>query len=145
MRRPSIAASGLLGLIISLPVMAVSYLGQQWADLPFIPFDLFDWLARVLPGAVVRFGIDSMVRFITTLGLGPTSAVAKRLENLQGILIVAAGGALLGVIQALLLRRTRWAGQAIGALAGGAAYLLFVAIEIRLGALAGPTAVVHLA
>ena len=93
MRRSSLVLSGLLGLLTALPVMAVAYLGQQAAGLPFIPFDLFDWLARVLPGSVINFGIEAMVRLITGLGLGRISAVAKGMEQAQGILLVIAGGA----------------------------------------------------
>jgi DMSO/TMAO reductase YedYZ molybdopterin-dependent catalytic subunit len=144
MRRPSFLTSGLLGGLTALLVMAVSYLGNQLADLPFIPFDLFDWLARVLPGPVISFGIDTMVRLITTLGLGPISAVAKRMEQLQGIVIVIVGGIALGVLHALLLRRTAWASHVIGIVLGGASLLLFGVIEGRLGNLAGQNALLDL-
>ena len=140
MRRPSFLLGGLLGALLSLPVIAFSYLGNQLADLPFIPFDLFDWLARVLPGHLITLGIDTMVAFITAMGLGPISDVAKSLEHLQGILIVIAGSAALGVIQVLLVRRTAWAGSRLGALVGGVAFLIFAIIEIRLGLLASPSA-----
>ena len=85
MRRPSYLVSALLGGLTSLPVMAVSYLGKQWLNLPFLPFDLFDWLARVLPGRVIISGIDAMVTLITAVGLPDISGVAKRLEQLQGV------------------------------------------------------------
>ena len=143
MRRPSFLIFGLLGGLTALPVMALSYLGNQVADLPFVPFDLFDWLARVLPGRVVNFGIDAEVSLITALGLGPIDAVAKRLEQLQGIVIVLVGGVALGVLHALLLRRTAWASHVIGAVLGGACLLLFVVIEARLGNLAGQNAALY--
>ena len=56
MRRFSLTYGALLGTLTSLPVIALSYLGEQFADLPFIPFDLFDWLARVLPGNIITLG-----------------------------------------------------------------------------------------
>ncbi len=137
MRRPSFLISALLGGLTALPMMALSYLGNQAADLPFVPFDLFDWLARVLPGRIVNFGIDAEVSVITTLGLGPIDAVAKRLEQLQGIVIVIVGGVALGLLHALLLRRTAWAREIIGVLLGGTSLLLFGVIEWQLGNLAG--------
>jgi hypothetical protein len=99
-RRPSLVLGALLGGLSSLPLIALSFLGEQWGGLPFVPFDLFDWLVRVLPGNVITTGIDSMVRLITLFGLGPTSAVAKRLEQLQGILLVIAGGVMVGLLVA---------------------------------------------
>jgi hypothetical protein len=77
MRRPSLFLEALLGGLTSLPLIALSYLGQQWAALPFIPFDLFDWLARVLPGQIITNIIDLMVRLITLLGLGPNGSHRK--------------------------------------------------------------------
>src|SRR5690606_23644117 len=100
------AFGALLGGLMSLPLIALFYLGQQWAALPFVPFDLFDWLARVLPGGIVRVGIDTMVKAIGALRLGPTAAVAKSLEQLNGILLVIAICVALGVLLAWLVRRT---------------------------------------
>ena len=39
--------------------VAVSFLGWTAAGLPFLPFDLFDWIARILPGSLVTAGIES--------------------------------------------------------------------------------------
>jgi len=35
----------------------------------FYPFDLFDGLVRILPGTVITFGIDTMVRLLMFLRL----------------------------------------------------------------------------
>ncbi len=144
MRRPSYVVSGLLGGLTSLPVLAISYLGNQLLGLSFIPFDLFDWLARVLPGHVISAGIDAMVTVITGLGLGPISAVAKRMEQLQGIVYTIVAAAALGVIQALLLRRTKWSGQTTGLVVGGVGLAFFVVVEGWLAHLVLPNAVPNL-
>jgi DMSO/TMAO reductase YedYZ molybdopterin-dependent catalytic subunit len=131
--RPSLFLGVLLGGLTTLPLMALSYLAEQWAGLPFVPFDLFDWLARVLPGQVITIGIDSMVRIITLLGLGPISASAKRMEQLQGMLIVVAGGVVVGLIVALVMRRSNWPGHNIGGVAGLIVFLFVAAVEFQLG------------
>jgi phage protein D len=74
-RAPSLALGALLGGLTSLPVIALFYLGKQAAGLPFVPFDLFEWLARVMPGGIITLFIDSMVRLITTLKLGEVLTV----------------------------------------------------------------------
>lgn len=133
MRKPSLFFGVLLGGLSSLPVIALSYLGGQWAGWPFFPFDVFDWLARVLPGRLITVSIDSIVGFITLLGLGPISGTAKLIEQLLGLLIVIAGGMLLGFMIALVVRGSRWAGSRVGAIAGLIVFLIVAAIEINLG------------
>src|SRR5512142_699878 len=76
-RIPNLLYGAILGALTSLPVIALSYLGAKAAGLAFIPFDLFDWLARVLPGNVITIGIGSKVKLIGALGIGPTDAVAR--------------------------------------------------------------------
>jgi DMSO/TMAO reductase YedYZ molybdopterin-dependent catalytic subunit len=132
MRRPSLFVGAVLGGLTSLPLIALSYLGQQAAGLPFVPFDLFDWLARVLPGSVITVGIDTMVRFITLLGLGPIGGAAKRIEQFLGILLVIAGSVVLGFIMALIIRSSNWTGRNVGAVIGFVAFLSLAAIEINL-------------
>ena len=61
MRQSSLRFGVLAGLVTSLPVMALLYLGQQLAGLAFVPFDLFDLTARILPGDIITFGIDLIV------------------------------------------------------------------------------------
>jgi DMSO/TMAO reductase YedYZ molybdopterin-dependent catalytic subunit len=74
-----------VGLLITLPVVAIFYLGDALLGLPFVPFDVLDWMARNLPGGVITFGIDTMVKIITTFGLGETSSAAKNGEHVMAI------------------------------------------------------------
>ncbi len=115
-----------------MPFIGLSYLGRQWTSLPFIPFDVFDWLTRALPGRVISAGIDTMVRAITLLGLGPIGNAAKRIEQLLGIAIVVAGAALLGGLVALIMRRKNWQGDRVGAVVGAGAFLVVAAMDIEL-------------
>jgi len=133
MRRPSLFLGAILGGLTSLPLIALSYLGQQLAGLPFVPFDLFDWLARVLPGGIITTGIDTMVRVIKLLSLGPTSTTAKRIEQSSGILLVIVGGVIVGLIVALIVRSKNWTGSGVGAVAGLVVFLFIAVVEVRLG------------
>jgi DMSO/TMAO reductase YedYZ molybdopterin-dependent catalytic subunit len=133
MKRPSLFLGALLGGLNSFPVIALAYLGEQWAGLPFFPFDLFDWLARVLPGRLITLVIDTMVQFITLLGLGPISNTAKLIEQLQGILLVIAGGIVLGLVIAWVMRIKNWSGFNVGLVVGLVGFALLAAIELSLG------------
>ena len=74
-----------MGLCLTAAFAAVLFLAQRLFGAPFLPFDLFDWLARVLPGRMVTFGIDTIVDVILVLNLGDVSEVAKTAE--QGLAI----------------------------------------------------------
>ena len=43
----------MIGALLPAALIAVFYAGWRLADLPFVPFDVFDWTTRVLPGAVI--------------------------------------------------------------------------------------------
>ncbi len=138
MRRPSLILGALLGGLTGLPLVAILFLGEQFADLPFVPFDLFDWLARVLPGDVVTLGIDTVVQTISVLNLGPTDTTAKLIEQFMGIGVMLGGGALLGAGIAWALRRIEGPGWRVGAVGGLVAFLLVGVVELDLGVASGP-------
>ncbi|MFQ3646809.1 MAG: molybdopterin-dependent oxidoreductase [Anaerolinea sp.] len=87
-RRPVIAYGLLLALLLA-PVLTVSFvIGGQVAGLPVVPYDLFDLIGRVLPGAVVTAGIDTIVALVLAFGWGDDiSAAAKAVEQGLAILI----------------------------------------------------------
>jgi hypothetical protein len=45
-----------IGALASLPITALSFLGSQLLGLPFIIFNLLDYLTRVLPRLMVYVG-----------------------------------------------------------------------------------------
>ncbi|NDJ85355.1 MAG: molybdopterin-dependent oxidoreductase [Chloroflexi bacterium] len=75
----------LIGILLSAPLSALFYLGEQAADLPFLPTNLMDWLIRNLPGGLITFGIDTMVDLIVWLGLGRVDETAKLMETLMAV------------------------------------------------------------
>ncbi len=98
MKRRAFASGALAGLLISLPAMAIMALGHQLIGLPFAPFDLFDWMARILPGDLIRTGIAFMVSLIGGLQLGPTDTTAKLMEQALAIVQFIAGSMIFGAI-----------------------------------------------
>ena len=94
--------------MVTAALIGIFFAGWKLAGLPFVPFDSFDWLTRVLPGRVLGLGIGIMVDAIRALHLGPTSETAKTVEHaiaITGLFVMGiVGGAILFSI--LRTRRT---------------------------------------
>ncbi len=84
-RKPSLWLGALVGGLLTMALMSVLFLADMIAGLPFIPFDVFDFVSRQLPGPLLTFGIDTMVEIIIAFNLGETSAAAKTAEQLMGL------------------------------------------------------------
>lgn len=93
-----IGMGGLLGGITSLPLIALLYFGERVLGMPFVPFDRFDWLARVLPGNLVTAGIDSIVFLVSRLNLGATDTTSKLIEQLLALALTVVIGIVLGAV-----------------------------------------------
>jgi DMSO/TMAO reductase YedYZ molybdopterin-dependent catalytic subunit len=96
-----------LGLLLTIALTGVLSVGERLAGLPFLPFDLFDWVARRLPGPLLTAGIDALVSLISLIGIGPTSDLAKLAEQTMAIVAFVAGGAIGGGLLAVLRERLR--------------------------------------
>ena len=55
------------GALPTAPLFGIFALGS-FARVPLVPFTVFEWLIRVLPGRVVIFGLDLTVRVLEGLG-----------------------------------------------------------------------------
>jgi DMSO/TMAO reductase YedYZ molybdopterin-dependent catalytic subunit len=109
--------------MVTAALIAILYLGWTVIGLPFAPFDVFDWMTRVLPGPVIVFGINTMVGLIHGLHLGPTATTAKAAEQAMGIIGLfitglVAGTILYGVIRALRGRYADRLGLVFGLVVG---------------------------
>lgn len=142
-KQPGILTGALVGGMVTAPLIALMYLADILAGLPFIPFDVFDWLARNLPGDVIRFGINVMIDYvITPLELGETSSVAKTLEHVQGISIVfgigvVAGAVMYKAISMFNIRQVYAVGLGIGLLIG--VIMAAISQSVNFTATADPT------
>jgi DMSO/TMAO reductase YedYZ molybdopterin-dependent catalytic subunit len=93
--------------MVTAALVGIFFAGWKIAGLPFVPFDSFDWLTRVLPGRALGFGIGIMVDAIRALHLGPTSETAKTVEHAIAITGLFVMGIVGGAILFSILRTKR--------------------------------------
>jgi hypothetical protein len=94
-----------LGALASLPISALSFLGNQWLGLPFIAFNLLDYFTRVLPRLMVFVGIDRLLQGsqqVTTPNLGAINAI---FQPVLAVLLVAVLSGLVGLILTSIARK----------------------------------------
>lgn len=100
----SIVTGAALGALSSLALVGLLALSQQALGSPFVPFDIFDWMARTLPGGLIRFVIGLMVAVIqfvqSFLPIGNISTAAKLAEQSIAIVQFIVGGAVFGALLA---------------------------------------------
>lgn len=142
-QRPGIFGGLFVAAMLTAALIGIFFFGWRVAGLPFVPFDTFDRLTRVLPGRFIAFGIGTMVALIRGLHLGPTSAAAKMAEQamaIVGLFIVGVVGG--GVLFAILHARRKGygitLGLALGFILGFPAML--VSLEASESASVGPGA-----
>lgn len=128
-RSPGLSAGILAAAFLTICLIAVLYAAWKVAGLPFVPYEVFDWQARVLPGSVIEFGIGTMVTIIRALKLGPTSTTAKVGEQTMAILGFLFAGVVAGAILFLLVRSRHGRGAVaqgvvLGAIAAVASILV---------------------
>ena len=117
-----LAQGALAGGLLAAPLIGLMYLLDQLAKFPFAPFALFDWIARVLPGPLVTFGIDLMIDGLRLAGMS-VAAAAKTGEQIGAILLffflaVAATAVFFAVIKLRSIAPRPNSGLALGALFG---------------------------
>ncbi len=139
-RKPSLWLGALIGGLLTAPVIALMFLADQIAGLPFIPFDVFDFVSRNLPGGLLTFGIDTMVDLIINFNLGETSTAAKTAEQLMGLGAFLGLGIVLGVIFFFVVNRSKatlrslYPGMILGL--GFGAVMILISSQVNLTATA---------
>ncbi len=128
-----IATGALVGGLLTASMISLMYLADQIAGLPFAPFDLFNWIAGMLPGAVITFGIDLMIDTMLFLGINVADS-AKLAEQGMAVITFLLLGILTGaiffaIIDARKIKMDVLAGLVIGALFG----LPIVVISVGFG------------
>ena len=140
LRKPSLWLGALVGLLLTMTLTSLLFLADQVAGLPFIPFDVFDYVSRILPGALLTFGIDMMVEMIIAFNMGETSVAAKTAEQLMGLgAFLALGTAAITVVYGLLNRSKTQARNLVPGLALGLAFgavMMLISSQVNLTATA---------
>lgn len=137
MRTPSIWHApwygALAGGLLTAPLIGILYLGQQLATLPFIPFTLFDWLTRIIPGSIITFGLDAMISLMLALNMS-IADTGKLAEQMMAVLFFWLAGVVVGSLFFVVLRsRAIRARILAGLVAGILVALPLVAIDIAMG------------
>jgi DMSO/TMAO reductase YedYZ molybdopterin-dependent catalytic subunit len=96
--KAGILTGALVGAMLTAALIAIFYLAWKLVGLPFVAFDVFDWISRKLPGSIITFGIDMMVRVIRALNLGATAEAAKTAEQTMAVAGMFITGVITGAI-----------------------------------------------
>jgi len=101
----SFALGLIVGLVLAAPLVSILFLLHATVGTPFIPFDLFDGLVRILPGTLITFGIDMMVRLLMflRLNLSDSSKIAEQIQAIAIFLSISVLG--VGIFFAALKNR----------------------------------------
>jgi DMSO/TMAO reductase YedYZ molybdopterin-dependent catalytic subunit len=117
-----LATGALVGGLLTASMISIMYLADQIAGLPFAPFDLFNWIAGILPGPVITFGIDLMIDTMLLLGIN-VADTAKLAEQGMAVMVFLILGILTGAIFYIIIytrqiKMDLLAGLVLGALFG---------------------------
>lgn len=133
MRKLGIGYGALAGALLTAPLIALLYLAHKLVSLPYLPFDLFDWMTRLLPGSMVTFGIDMMIDTIRLFGAG-VAGTARTAEKLIAVVQLFLMGVAGGIIFFAIFRVRNARPDVISGLAAGAlAGLPMIAISVAIG------------
>jgi DMSO/TMAO reductase YedYZ molybdopterin-dependent catalytic subunit len=86
MKNSRLLPGALAGLMLTAPLGALFYLFSRVFALAFVPFDLFEWLTRILPGPLVITGIEGMKTALIALGLS-VARYSKMTEYIIALVI----------------------------------------------------------
>jgi hypothetical protein len=128
-----LATGALVGGLLTASMISIMYLADQIAGLPFAPFELFNWIAGILPGTVITFGIDLMIDTMLFLGIN-VADTAKLAEQGMAVMVflilgIFTGALFYAIINARQIKMDLLAGLVLGALFG----LPIVAISVGFG------------
>jgi DMSO/TMAO reductase YedYZ molybdopterin-dependent catalytic subunit len=134
-RRPRLrrALTGLgAGALLSAALLAASVVGAHFGA-PSIPYSIFEWLTRVLPGRLVIFGLETTLRVLEELGLNikDTGKAVEIALALTGLLVT---GAVVGLLFFVFVtsderRRVIRSGEILGVALGVVCFVVALAVS----------------
>jgi DMSO/TMAO reductase YedYZ molybdopterin-dependent catalytic subunit len=136
-QKPPIWMGAVIGALVTPPLMTMMFIGERFAGLPFLPFDFFNWIARVLPGGLLTFGIDRMVDTLIAFGYGANlDAAAKLSEQMMALVAFWLIGVLAGMLFVAVMNRLQrkdvdyTPGLILGAVVGLPLMLISLSVNI---------------
>ena len=107
-RRLTYGAGLLVGFALTCALAAILFVGFA-LGLPFIPFDVFDWVTRILPGRLVIFGVETMSSLLQALGFNikDTAKTTEHMMAVAGFLVTGAAVGLVFFAVARMVDRSR--------------------------------------
>lgn len=121
MKKLNIGTGILVGISLTAGLSGILYLGHYLVGFPFVPYEIFNWIARVLPGSLVTFGIDLMIDTLRLLGISVVDT-AKAAERTMAILIFLGGGTFAGLVYFVVAKIRKLTGDTLSGLIMGALY-----------------------
>src|SRR5258708_34481431 len=98
-RRRSAFTGAVVGLVLTVPLLGLLYLGRQLAELPMVAFDLFERLTRMQQlGPLVSKSIDVMVGVFSKLPGVAIDQASKSFQQLSALVLFLVLGAIIGAI-----------------------------------------------
>ncbi|MFQ3566045.1 MAG: molybdopterin-dependent oxidoreductase [Aggregatilineales bacterium] len=104
-KHPAVLWGALVGTLLMIAALSIFFFGFAAASFVFVPFSLFDWIARTLPGPLITFGIDLMVDIIMALNIGSLAETAKTAEHILALIFMLAIGAIASALFFSLMRQ----------------------------------------
>jgi len=127
---PSFWTGGLVGLLLTAPLLALFFLGERLVGLSLVPLDFFDFIVPYIPGGLITFVIDIMVDSIIAIGLGEdVDTVAKLVEQSMAFAMLLGVGAVVGAVFFALGENFANRATAVGAGVGLVLGVLFGAVS----------------
>ncbi len=132
MKKLRLGTGAITGGLLTAALTGLMYLAHKLVDLPYIPYEFFDWITRVLPGGLVTFGIDLMIDTMLMVNMSVADS-AKTAEQIIANIQVVVMGAVAGA--AYFAARSTWGftGRGSGLVLGALAGLPMIAISVAIG------------
>ena len=132
MRKLRLGTGAIIGGLLTAALTSLMYLANKLVDLPFVPYEFFDWITRVLPGGLVTFGIDLMIDTMLMINMSVADS-AKVAEQIIANIQFVAMGAVVGA--AYFAARSSWghSGRGSGLVLGALFGLPMIAISVAIG------------
>ena len=133
MKKVTLATGALIGGLVGIVLITLLYLGNQAFGLPFVPFDLWNWQARVIPRNLLSLAVAGIGGTLAKLVGASESVWGQAAERIAALVIPVLLLALFGLLITWVKRLIRRPGQWVGAAGGALVFALAAALELSVG------------